>query len=1026
MDQQIASYENKKKDISRYLKHLNHECRSYFGPMNKYVPPVPDPYVYANATAYKRNVLGKMDERQHIKKRCKFLGKVSSVKDPQSRYYTNVTREAECKGVKGTWDASAVNRSNKFGVGVCWVTPQDKVCGEQVDPKFLRPYNSKFKDLTSQRLGQSAKCNQTPGCKWQQQSQYTWDCVKGKAREVTGPVMEPPKDMPEKEGLEEFIFRWYTSEDAPETTELLGTGNRCKGTIMDENKRPEKPGVSEYIDYRVLDPHNANDVPFLKVLLNDKGFAKYAADWDELKRIGPLSFNEHYKGNSFLDNFYNRMDHQQLMDDKPLEEIKDAPKVGMFPSVPQSIVNMVMKHVAMTNGEKRGMLAWHSTGSGKTCTATGVIDAFWDTDRPIIFASSIDAIASNPDFKFHECALNLYPRFQQGEFKGHTKAESMALIAAAFKRRNVRFLSFAKLSNRVVKAQEYKKLNKVTKGTKGAKVTKVTKVTKLDKSGGDTPVDDTLKHNKDILNTEAYVDLDNAVLIIDEVHNLFRPLANQKKEHERLEKELLDPRKHPNMKVVILTATPGDNIPDVVKLLNIIRDPKQPEIKLNDITNAEEVAAFKESIRGMISYFDMSNDFTKFPVVHDKQEFIRAPMSDTQFNKYMEAYKAIKHDQQDYDALARNNRLSRYWEGARKYSNMLFNFDKDMALSDFSAKMPKLLENIQSHPQEKQYVYSAFYTKMGYGGQGIVAIAKEMEKLGYKKLTVAEAKKLNAANKLPPKGKRYILAITTEIGEAGVKPPRAAKGDNGEPKVRRTPLHELLHIYNHPENRYGEYVHVMLASQGFNEGIDLKAVRHIHFFEPLVTMASDKQTLGRAARYCSHEELDKDKGEWTVDIHRYMSDKPALTAKMDTLEVQNKLEMEQRALRTRIDSEESLRDELRSQKALVKDMMKNNMDASRVKQQIETLEKYVKNISEDKKLLKEKEKQLHALQNPSRKKNTIDPSTIENIENLVFKESRERMKELLTIYQCMKEAAVDCKVLSKFHSSTGHKVVCNW
>jgi hypothetical protein len=32
------------------------------------------------------------------------------------------------------------------------------------------------------------------------------------------------------------------------------------------------------------------------------------------------------------------------------------------------------------------------------------------------------------------------------------------------------------------------------------------------------------------------------------------------------------------------------------------------------------------------------------------------------------------------------------------------------------------------------------------------------------------------------------------------------------------------------------------------------------FFETtLVTMASDKQTLGRAARYCSHSDLDRDK-----------------------------------------------------------------------------------------------------------------------------------------------------------------------
>ena len=62
----------------------------------------------------------------------------------------------------------------------------------------------------------------------------------------------------------------------------------------------------------------------------------------------------------------------------------------------------------------------------------------------------------------------------------------------------------------------------------------------------------------------------------------------------------------------------------------------------------------------------------------------------------------------------------------------------------------------------------------------------------------------------------------------------------------------MLKIYNSEANKNGEIVHMLLASQGFNEGLDLKDVRHIHIFEPLVTMASDLQTIGRARRFCSH------------------------------------------------------------------------------------------------------------------------------------------------------------------------------
>jgi hypothetical protein len=118
----------------------------------------------------------------------------------------------------------------------------------------------------------------------------------------------------------------------------------------------------------------------------------------------------------------------------------------------------------------------------------------------------------------------------------------------------------------------------------------------------------------------------------------------------------------------------------------------------------------------------------------------------------------------------------------------------------------------------------------------------------------------------------------------------------------------------------------MLASQTYNTALDLKAVRHIHLFEPLVSFADDKQTLGRAARYCSHADLNKNAGEWIIHIHRYMSDFPEI------------------------------------------------------------------------------------MMGPVRKgrgKKVLDLADVKNIDKKIFEESRERMKELLTIYQCMKDMAVD-------------------
>ena len=113
---------------------------------------------------------------------------------------------------------------------------------------------------------------------------------------------------------------------------------------------------------------------------------------------------------------------------------------------------------------------------------------------------SIDALAANPPESFHSCVSRLFPGFE-GQSNDHMK---LALEA-----RDVRFLSFARLANRLSKS------------------------------------------HKDRVN------LDRFVLIIAEVHNLFRPLAHQKAQHNLFEKELVDVLKHPSLKMVIMANSPS-------------------------------------------------------------------------------------------------------------------------------------------------------------------------------------------------------------------------------------------------------------------------------------------------------------------------------------------------------------------------------------------------------------------------------------------------------------------------------------
>lgn len=958
----VEEYKEQKENMRRYIEDLNGRCKKKYLSKNKYIPPANAYVRYVDVQDYKKHVLCMVPETTHVDRNCKPIKSAGFTLSHDGRYYTDVTEKVECDLANGIWDADAISRINKYDKGVCWTTDHSRMCGEQAEADLLRPFPRTVASLRASE----AKCYAKQGCRIDflnpSKSRYTYDCVpsdepsQSSSQKAVKQPKKSKKDLPDfpfDHGLEQFIYDWYNQKVSgkipPVTTQLIGIGNRCQAnaaassrsaskssTLLDDTHVKPKYAPIKYVrknfnDFRKLDPMNPSDADVLSEYMTDTQFEEYKTLWKKhhsvIKTYGIERYRQLYKDAKDGFNIFVRTREKNMLerDDAlpqetqtiaPIETIadEDAPVQvegddqlvarGSAPSLPQSVVNSIMKYVAITGNPKRGMIAWHSTGSGKTCTATGVMDAFWDTDRDIIFASSLDALASNPEYKFHECGKNLFPRWQN---------KTMDEIAANFKTRGVRFLSFAKLSNRVVNFVEGK---------------------------------------GDITDKDRIVDLDNSIVIIDEVHNLFRPLPTQQREYERLEKELSGASKHRKLKIVILTATPGDTVADILKLLNIVRNPSTAPIKVPDTSSKESLSEFKTAIRGLISFFDMSSDTTKFPVVHDTQQFIKVPMSQRQFAKYVEAYKAVKGDQKDYEQLGKTNQLARYWEPARKYANMFFTFEKDMNLSDFSAKIPVLLSTISRFPKEKQYVYSSFYTKMGYGGQGIVGIAKEMEKAGYKKMTLVEAQKLNKEGKLPPKGKRFALAITTEVGNQ---------------------LDAILRIYNHPDNKNGELIHVLLASQGFNEGIDLKAIRHIHFFEPLITMASDKQTIGRAARYCSHAQLDRDTGEWSVTIHRYMTETPLVIGV----------------------SEEEIDALLKSAQDKAKKDKKNQE-------------------------LKEEIARLKLQKKDAKKANT----KVANIEEFIFKESRERMKEIFTLYQCMKEAAVDCHLMKRFHSMMGSPIKC--
>jgi hypothetical protein len=82
---------------------------------------------------------------------------------------------------------------------------------------------------------------------------------------------------------------------------------------------------------------------------------------------------------------------------------------------------------------------------------------------------------------------------------------------------------------------------------------------------------------------------------------------------------------------------------------------------------------------------------------------------------------------------------------------------------------------------------------------------------------------------------------------------------------------EMLAMYNErPDNIHGENIRFIILDQGFKEGIDLFDVKYVHLFEPLVSMADEKQAIGRGTRFCGQKGLVfHPRFGWPLYVFRY-------------------------------------------------------------------------------------------------------------------------------------------------------------
>lgn len=302
-----------------------------------------------------------------------------------------------------------------------------------------------------------------------------------------------------------------------------------------------------------------------------------------------------------------------------------AMRAGLHQAVVYTIAQALVNERPMHG--PRGILVWHSTGSGKTATAAGVAEAFWHAKCPsnpnrmrrIIYLCTPDAIKSNPPEEFAKEARRFFkPDWKREYMEAKKSGKELCVVDEQAKRMAVKYSA----------SMDYN-----PDGKRGSRMALVSFAELSNKLG----------LTKDIEKRDPEFCKD-AVLIIDEVHNLFKPLAGQSKENALVRDWLVNKKfdaDKGDMKVVIMTATPGDTIPQVEKLLQLVQDPSKPPITVPELNDVDGMTRFANSVRGLVSFLDLSKDLRKFPRI-SKDDNVMCEMSVDHAKEYAHTYRAFE------------------------------------------------------------------------------------------------------------------------------------------------------------------------------------------------------------------------------------------------------------------------------------------------------------------------------------------------------------------------------------------------
>jgi len=566
----------------------------------------------------------------------------------------------------------------------------------------------------------------------------------------------------------------------------------------------------------------------------------------------------------------------------------------------------LIKNYLSRNTNFNGLLIFHGTGTGKTCSSITIAETYknlisLNSKKILVILSK--SVKSNFIKEIHnvgkgynQCTGSDYLNYDIFSNQEKKKKNVLSLIDKFYD-----LMTYGKFKNEISKQLDLYDIHKY-------------------KFSQQIP-DDLIK----------WIDLrySDRVIIVDEVHNL----KNYKDDEEMndimdendIEVEQVSTKKlkrydalelilkySRNVKLILLSATPMYHKPvEIISIFNLLLlNDDYDRIEATDIFDGHSLTESGENTLRIISQGYVSYVRTESPYTFAERRYPNSIPIHSYINKKIEQLKkiykikktirnndyndlihiipsemSIEHDK-FYKKKIKTEVLSKIIEyGNFGRADIHKISQKKLLLSELqntdtsiSTKLGNLIHNIINNPSRGTYFLFSYYVSYG-----VEIIARALLANGislvisntYGKLILADPKTIKSMFKQslnqPSKDEQicYKDAKTREYYKNNMDEFKPMTFAYIIGKTEENQRDGLISSFNENSNKYGNDIKIMLGSSVFKEGISLYNVRQIHLLEPWHNRSRIEQVIGRGIRHCSHQQLLPK--ERNVSIYQYVS-----------------------------------------------------------------------------------------------------------------------------------------------------------